>query len=178
MGTAQVIYALAALAIASILSFQFLISSRAANSQIHSNEILTQVSGVATDMIEWIGSTAFDNRTREDLYSDPPSSADSLTASGGFGGIANAEACDSLCMDIDDFHGLTFAEQYDGIDFDVEVTVRYVDPSNPDSVVVGPSFAKEVILGITNPNIYRGGNPDSLVTIEVGRVFTYFRTTI
>ena len=178
MGTSQVIYALAALVIAAILSFQFLLGSRTTNARVHSNEILTQVSGVATEVIEDIGSRAFDNRTREDLFETPPDSAGDLTDPGDFGWGGTPEACDTLCMDIDDFHGLTFQEEHDGIDFEVTVTVRYVDPDNPETVVGGKSFAKEVILEITNPNIFFENNPDSLLTIEVGRVFTYFKTTI
>ncbi|HUF09916.1 MAG TPA: hypothetical protein VMO47_11380 [Rhodothermales bacterium] len=177
MGTSQVIYALAALVIAGILSFQFLLGSRATNSRVYSNEILTQVSGVATEIIENIGSRAFDHFTREDLY-PPPDSAGQLTDPGDFGWGGSPEACDTLCMDIDDFHNVTFQKEHDGIDFEVTVTVRYVDPDNPETVVAGKSFAKEVLLGITNPNIYREGNPDSLITMEVGRVFTYFKTTI
>ncbi|HEY5564002.1 MAG TPA: hypothetical protein VIL33_00335 [Rhodothermia bacterium] len=180
MGTSQVIYALAALVIAAILSFQFLLGSRTANSRVHSNEILTQVSGVATEIIEDIGSRAFDNRTREDLFETSPDSAGELTDPADFGTLSpySMEECDSLCMDIDDYHGQIFQAEHDGIDFEVGITVRYVDPDNPETVSGGKTFAKEVILGITNPNIYREGNPDSLITIEVGRVFTYFKTTI
>jgi len=171
-----VIYALAALAMTGILSFQFLLDSAAIRTRVYSNEILTQVSGVANEIIEDIGTRAFDNRTREDLYADAPTSETELTASGNFGGVALAN-CDTSCKDIDDFHGLTFTRNRDGIDFDVSITVRYVDPDNPDVEAFTQTYAKEVILTITNPNIYRLNNPDSLVQIEIGRVFSYFRTS-
>lgn len=174
MGVTQVIYAFAAVAVAAILSFQFLVGSAASRNQVYKNEILTQVSGVAIDMIEDIGTRAFDERTREDLHDDAPASADELTAPANFGGVS-AAACDTACLDIDDFHGLSFTRENNGQIFDVEVEVRYVDPSNPDSVTTTKQFAKEVVLSISNQHIYRKNNPDSLVVIEVGRVFTYNR---
>ena len=179
MGVAQVIYALAALAMTGILSFQFLLGSAAIRTRVYSNEILTQVSGVANEIIEDIGTRAFDNRTREDLYNEAPTSASELTASGDFGGVvlANYANCDSSCLDIDDYHGLTFVRNRDGIDFVVAISVRYVDPDNPEVEAFTQTYAKEVILTITNPNIYRFNNPDSLIQIEIGRVFGYFRTS-
>lgn len=175
MGVQQLIYATAAVVIVAVLSFQFLLGSAATQSRAYKNEVLTQVSGVAAIVIEDMASRAFDNRTREDLFEEPPATANELTDPGEFGGVA-ADKCDSLCKDIDDFHGLTFHKVHGGLDYEVSVTVRYVDPDSPGQVSATKQFAKEVVLNITNPTIYHRGKPDSLISIEIGRVFTYFRT--
>ena len=176
MGISQLTYAFAAVAMAAVLSFQFFVGSSIARSQIYKNEILTQVSGVATEILEDIGASAFDNRTREDLFETPPAGAGALTPAASFGGVS-AEDCASLCLDIDDFHGLTFREEHGGFDFDVSIAVRYVNPDDPEQSSGTNTFAKEVILRITNSNIYHAGRPDSLMPIEIGRVFTYLQTS-
>lgn len=171
----QLIYAFSAVVIAALLSFQFFVGSRTTQLQVHRNEVLSQVGGLAAEIIEEIGRRAFDHRTRDDLFESPPASPAELTPRPHFGGIA-LEDCDSLCLDMDDFHGLELDRKFGGFDFDVSIAVRYVDPDRPHRVSRLNTYAKEVILTITNPNIHYANRPDSLHSIKIGRVFTYQQT--
>jgi len=171
----QLIYAFAAVAISAVLTIQFFAGSHATRLETHQSEILTQVGAVAGEMFEEIGRRAFDYRTRDDLFESPPTAPTDLTSSRGFGGIP-LELCEDQCLDIDDFHRLTFVREAGGFEFTVRVTVRYVDADNPERWLRGQSFAKEVVLTITNPNIHLPNEPDRLIPIEIGRVFTHQRT--
>lgn len=172
----QLIYAFAAVVISAILTMQFFAGSHATRLETHQSEILTQVGAVAGEMFEEIGRRAFDHRTRDDLFDTPPSAASDFTSSRNFGGIP-LELCSTQCLDIDDFHRLTFTRQAGGFEFKVRVIVRYVDADNPERWLRGQSFAKEVMLTITNPNIHYPNQPDRVIPIEVGRVFTYQKAT-
>lgn len=172
MGPAQVLYTIGALAMAAVLSYMMLFGVTTTAQRTYRNEILTQLTGVAVEILEDIGSHAFDNRTREDLYPEQATDSTEFTAAGAFGGVS-AATCDTSCMDIDDFHGLTLTRSREGVDFSVDIAVQYVDANNPTYAASSKSFAKEVTVVITNPNIYRFNNPDSLIQIEISRVFSY-----
>lgn len=170
MGPSQVIYSLLALTIVGILGFSVSRGLMSVGQRAYQNETLTQVSGVANEILEDIGSRAFDANT----ISSVPGSVSELTAVAGFGGGCDPEVS---CIDIDDFDGKTLYREREGLDFTVDVRVEYVDQDDPTLVSSTPTFAKQVTLSITTPYVYKENNPDSLITMQMSRVFTYNRTT-
>jgi hypothetical protein len=61
----------------------------------------------------------------------------------------------ALYNDVDDFHqadgsALADSADWDGgtLYFDVMITVRYVDPADPDAVATSPTLAKEVLVTV------------------------------
>ena len=173
MGPAQLIYAVSAVAMAGALSLSVSRGIFASKQLAFRNQMLTQVSGVANEILEDIGSTPFDDRTRPGNFPAPPNSAAELTQLSNFGGNCDPEA---TCDDIDDFHGKSFSREPGGIPFNVDVSVKYVSEDDPASVETAPTFAKEVTLTITTPYVYRG-TLDHPIKIVISRVFTYFKNT-
>ena len=173
MGPSQMIYSIAAVAMAGALSLSVSRGSVAGKKQVIRHQLVSQVSGVANEILEDIGSKPFDYRTSEANFPTPPNSAAELTQVSNFGGNCDPELD---CADIDDFHGKTLSRLPGGLPFDVAVTVSYVNEDDPNATASVPTFAKEVTLTITSPFIYHG-RPDNLIPITISRVFTYFKNT-
>ncbi len=167
------IYAVIAVLIAGMLNYFVLVGSKAVEGRQYQNEILTQVSGVAHEVLDQIGARPFDARTDTLLYPDPPSGPQELTAESYFGG-----ECDPYlnCLDIDDFHGKTMVIQR-GTSYSVTVDVKYVDELDPTMLAGTQTFAKLVTLTIENTYI-RDPVEDKPWAINISRVYTYLRTTI
>ena len=62
----------------------------------------------------------------------------------------------------------------DGLTYQIEVEVAYVDPLAPTVQTGSPTFAKEVRLTITTPDFVIGNNP---LEVELSQVYTYNRIT-
>ena len=181
MGTTQVIYAVLALAIIGFLTLFLGRSQQTVYHQMYQNEMLTQVSGVANELMEDIGAHPFDFYTEDGQGWDEenPPMLDGITADGG------PEWGNSCTMfvncDIDDFDNPdvgTFERVRNGIEFDITTEVGYVNEDDPTLDSGVRTWMKEVTLTISSPQIYKQNNPDSLIEVTMSRVFSYFKTQI
>lgn len=182
MGTSQIIYAVLALGVIGLLTLLMGRSQQTAFHQIHQNEMRTQLTGVSTEILEDIGSHPFDYYTEggqgwnED---EPPTSADAITADGG--AEWGNDCTIFVDCDLDDFDNPdvgTFVRDRNGVEFEVTTEVRYVDENDPTKASAGQTWMKEVTLTITSPDIYFQGHPDSLIEMQMSRVFSYFKTQV
>ena len=170
----QVFYSLIAILLVGLLSMTVQRSAHRMDSQIYVNEVVTQASGVATATLEVIGMRPFDSKTDTTKVSTFPAvtSQYQLTPEADFGGCVYF----NLCEDIDDYDGMVIKREYDGFEYTVTITVRYVDPLNPTIYTGSQTFAKEILVEITNPYIYVGssGNP---ITVPFRRIYSYQKAT-
>ena len=179
MGTPQLLYSIAALAIVMVFSLTFRGSMISSNQQVFLNEIGTQLTGVAYDVLEDIGrkDLAFDRNTNESLMTPPITypvitSRLQLTYEGSaeWGNCIQYEACE----DVDDFHGIRDTATVEGIIYVFDVSVQYVSETDPDSKSYTPTYAKEVTVEVWTPWFLAGN--DTLRT-TLSRIFTYERVT-
>ena len=70
--------------------------------------------------------------------------------------------------DVDDFHGFMKTWQEDGLDFQAQITVNYMDGSLPDPVldVSYATFMKRFAVAVTSPYLS--------YTVSVNHIFTYY----
>jgi hypothetical protein len=166
----QTLYALAVMALAMLLAINIYRGTNGTQQSMIVNEVATLLTGVGVDVLEHIGSYPYDSKvdTNKVATVPPINNVGELTQDGDFGlGCAVVANCE----DIDDFHGKTIYQLKNQIQYTVQVEVHYVDEDDPETQVVGPTFAKEVLLKISNPNLTLGnGNP---LVVEMRRVFTY-----
>ncbi|NNF04186.1 MAG: hypothetical protein HKN17_06945 [Rhodothermales bacterium] len=67
---------------------------------------------------------------------------------------------------------MTISTVSDEFPYTIEISVQYVNPSNPSQASTSKTVAKEVTVTITSPLITIGGNP---FEIKMSRVATYNR---
>jgi len=170
----QVFYSLIAILLVALLSMTVQRTAHRLNSQIYINEVVTQASGVGTATLEAIALRPFDSKTDTMKVATIPAvtSAAQLTPEAEFGGCIIFNTCE----DIDDFSGMTITREYDGFEFTVVITVRYVDALNPDVYTSSQTYAKEVLVEITNPYIYVGSSSNP-ITVPFRRIFSYQKVT-
>jgi hypothetical protein len=173
----QFIYALAALGMTMVLSLNLSNGSRRTAERMFVNEAVTQLSGVAYDVLEDIerSGIAFDQRTDESRYAKPiqfplVKRASDLTPEAQFGGCQDY----SVCKDVDDFHGMQLVRQTQDFQFVVDLSVRYVDEGNPTELAGTQTFAKRISATVTHPSIVINGNP---LRVTISRIVTYHRVT-
>lgn len=170
----QVFYALIAIFILGLLSLTVQRSMHQLDSRMYVNEVVTQASGIATSVIDVIGSRPFDAKTDTLKVTTIPAvlSSDELTSAAGFGGCATF----LLCEDIDDFDGLVISRELNGFVFTVTISVRYVIPTDPTQTSGSNTFAKEVLVEVSNPYLFVGSQSNP-ITVPFRRVFSYQKTT-
>ncbi|MGA7306768.1 MAG: hypothetical protein WBW88_17985 [Rhodothermales bacterium] len=173
----QFIYALAALGVTMVLSLTMSNGSRRAAQRIYINEAVTQLSGVAYDVLEDIerSGIAFDERTDESRFAKPiqfplVKSSSDLTPETEFGGCTEYTAC----KDIDDFDGMEITRTTQDYSYDIGLSVRYVNESVPSEVSTSQTFAKRIDATVKHPSITINGEP---LTVTVSRIVTYHRVT-
>lgn len=173
----QFIYALVALGLSMVLSLTMSNGSRRTAQRMYLNEAVTQLSGVAYDVLEDIErqGVAFDKRTDESRYSKPimyplVRSTSDLTPVEQFGGCTDFDAC----KDLDDFDGLQITRTTQDYNYVINFSVRYVNESTPTEEASSQTFAKRISATITHPTIVINGNP---LTVTISRIVTYHRVT-
>lgn len=175
----HMIYAVLAIMLVGLFSLNMHRSMHQSQNRMVVNEVVTELTGAGYDVLEFIGRLPFDENTDESKK-DPLeypviNGPNQLTPVGNFGGCAALALVPDDCDDIDDFHNVPDVTiDVDGLEYDVEVAVRYVDPLNPETASAGNSLAKEVALTITNTYLLVGGDP---LQVNVKRIFTYNRHT-
>lgn len=185
MGTTQVIYAVLALGVLAFLTLLMGRSQQTVYYEMYQNEFLTQFSGVATEILEDIGSHPFDYFT-EDGGGWNPDSPPQITGITPDGGAQWGRTCVmfSTC-DIDDFDNPavgTFQRERNGVLFDITTSVRYVDENDPTLAAPadngGRTWMKEVTLTVSSPMVHRRNESDAPIEMQMSRVFSYFKTQI
>lgn len=186
MSYQQLLYSVAALAIVMVFSLAFRGNMIASNQKVFLNEIGTQLTGVAYDVLDDIGrkDLAFDRNTNESLLTPPINyplinGCSENTSPGSINwGCSNCGGCTDAfydgCQDIDDFHGFSGADTVRGILYEFDISVQYVSETDPDDNAVGVTCHKEVTVDVVAP-WFPVGN-DTLRT-SLSRVFTYDRIT-
>ncbi|MEM8560381.1 MAG: hypothetical protein AAGG50_21370 [Bacteroidota bacterium] len=158
----QTIAAIFALGAAVLLAFNMQQASVKTQMDLVHEEVTSFASSVALDVLGHIGAQDFDSATRGATVTDPANLSSTPFSTGNR--YENAD-------DIDDFHRMqtyTFISDYDGMPFDVDVTVDYVDEADGTTVVAGPTFAKLVTVTVSN-DLLRERDVD----IVLSQVYTY-----
>ncbi len=153
----QTIMGLLGLMIAMLLSLNVQRASLTAKAQVIDNEMETIASGVALEVLDYVGSKPFDAATALAEVEDESE----LTALPFSTGMSYEEA-----DDIDDFHQIqtyTFPE-FD-FDFEIDITVEYVDENDPEVVATSQTFAKKVTVTINNEYLES--------PVQLSQIYTY-----
>lgn len=156
----QTLYALLALSILSLFSFNQRRALLQSYASMIDDEMEVMASGVALQVMEYIGSKDFDDATKNSNRID---SAALLSSEGSFGVstrcdvVAPIEETGSyqVCDDLDDFHKMKlervpFFMEQDTVFFDVTSLISYVDNSGKDTA--SRSFNKKVEVIVQSPD--------------------------
>lgn len=172
----QAFYGLIAMGIVALLGLTMQRSINGNQQRIVVNEVATDLSGVAIEVLEHVGSKAYDAKTDTNKVTTFPAVTTYYELTDPSDGLQWG-ACNNylLCDDVDDFDGMMMTWTKDGLVYDIAIDVEYVDPDNPD-VATGKSFAKSVEVAVTNPYM-KIGSSNTPLTINMYRVFTYQRST-
>lgn len=174
----QILYTLVAIALLAMIGLNLQRGAAHTAQQQTFNEVATQLTGVGIEVLEHIArDSVYFDRHAFDFRSVPPacgridSTQIALFADpAAFGGQTYTGS-----RFIEGFHGLKETIDRDGLEYEVGITVRYVDEVT-HVVSSTETFAKEVLLDITNPYLHLG-DPDNPVTVRMSRVFTYDKVT-
>ena len=153
----QTLMGLLGLMIAMLLSLNVQRASLSAKAQVIDNEMETIASGVALEVLDYVGSKPFDAATALGEVEDESE----LTTLPFSTGNAYEEA-----DDIDDFHQIeTYSLPEFDFDFDIDITIEYVDEDDPEVVATSQTFAKKVTVTINNEYLES--------PVQLSQVYTY-----
>lgn len=180
----QTLLALLALTLASFLSFnQQRLTLRAQQTMI-SNEIELAATGLASEVLEFIGARSFDENTTPEVIASRdgvvPAGPSAFSGDGSFG---YSGACDLLmpantpdCDDIDDLDGRDWTEvevalaHGRSLTFEIRTDVFYVDDPSSMERADAPTRHKRVVMDLRSPYV-TGDEQDG--ALRVTRVFSY-----
>ena len=145
------------LMIAMLLSLNVQRVSLSAKIQVIDNEMETIASGVALEVLDYVGSKPFDAATALGEVEDESE----LTTLPFSTGMSYEEA-----DDIDDFHQIeTHSLPEFEFDFDIDITIEYVDENDPEVIATSQTFAKKVTVTINNGYLKS--------PVQLSQVYTY-----
>lgn len=131
-------------------------------------EVSTQLTGVGTELLEQIGRSYYDRHTYVQRATKPycgrvqESQPNLFADTGSFSTTSRRW--------IEGYHGLDTTITRGAFPYRARVEVRYV----PDGGAVATgTFSKEVVVRVTNPDLYIGDDPTNAITVTMQRVFTY-----
>jgi hypothetical protein len=175
----QTLLALLALIIASVFSFNQERAVMQGRVAMVDAEMEVMASGVALQVMEYVGSKAFDDQTAD---GEKVTEAASLTSFGGFGVAGrcdvvapiNTEYPYQACDDLDDFHAMEtepvpFMLKSETLSFDVTVEVHYVHADG--SAASGQTFDKKVVVSVQQS----GAVSYLAAPVVLSRTFSYER---
>ncbi len=175
---AQVIYSILGLSIAMLFSMSLNRSIYSNTHRTYTNEVLSQMLGIGEDVLEDVGrrSLAFDEAVDEARYVGPIQYplvhvAWELTPQSSFGGCLVYAAC----LDLDDFHGMVLTRSVEGLEYEAEISVIYVDELDPMIETGSQTFSKKVTVTVSSSAIVIGDKP---LSVHYSRVFSYERSTV
>lgn len=175
----QTIFALLALMIATSLSFNQDRAMMQVRGDMIDSEMEVMASGVALQVMEYIGRKAFDDQT---AGGSKVTSLGALTGVGGFGVDGQCDVVAPVettypyrdCDDLDDFHQMEmervpFILESDTVFFEVTTKVHYVNVDGNETT--SPTFDKKVVVYVqhTGPKKYFKSS------VVLSRTFSYER---
>jgi hypothetical protein len=173
----QLIYSVLGLFVAVLFSTSLNSAVRVNQNRNFTNEVLSQMLGIGEDILSDVGRRGlpFDEKVDEERYEGQVQYplvhvAWELTPSGSFGGCDAPENC----LDLDDFHGMKLDRIVEGLEYDIEIAVVYVNEADPEIESAVQTFAKKVTVTISSEAIYVRDEP---LTISYARVFAYEQAT-
>lgn len=169
----QTLLSLGALAFIMIASYNLQRSNAATEKRIYENEVTVRLTGVGSEVLEYVGSRFFDAvmDPGHGRYDDDVTAENELSPVALFG--PSETSCDyETCTAIEQFHGLAITRDRSGLEFDAVISIRYVDEADPEATVTTQTYAKEVAVTITSSNI-KTGESDNFLTGTMTRIFTY-----
>jgi hypothetical protein len=128
---------------------------------VYENESFIYGEGLSQGLIEEIQTRAFDENTLSGTVDSP----EGLSSVNGLGHDGGEDAMNKF-DDIDDFDNFTFTDSLSGHgNFDVNISVYYINTYLPDVQSSLPTFSKRVDIAMNNP--YMQG------TVRVSKIFSY-----
>jgi hypothetical protein len=128
---------------------------------VYENESFIYGESLSQGLIEEIQTRAFDENT----ISATVDSVEGLSSVNGLGYDSGEDAMNKF-DDIDDFNNFTFTDSLSGHgNFDVNISVYYINNYLPDVQSSLPTFSKRVDISMDNP--YLQG------TVKVSKIFSY-----
>jgi hypothetical protein len=172
----QVFYGILAMMVLGILSLTMNRSIYGTETQMVVNEYSTQMTGIAGEVLDQVGSLPYDAITLSGIIVKTTSALSDPILGAPACSINKDTAVDQYfkgCLAMNDLHGKNGTRMVGGLPFDVEVRMWYVDNAG-NKLTSGTSFKKEVRVLVKTGDLRVGANNDSL-KIEVFRTFSYPR---
>jgi hypothetical protein len=180
----QTLYSFAAILIASLLMLTM-------NRTVHSNsyrmiltEVSAQVTPVAMDLLDFIGSLRFDPSLETDLVKTSPNRfADPITGSALC--LSDPTTLRNCYDTMNELHGKRYTRVVKrdpanpdeiGITYHIDISFVYVDPDDFSRVSEVPTFHKRAELKITSPELLKSGSGQPMEII-IERHYSYPRVT-
>lgn len=173
----QTILALLALMIAALFSYNQDRSLIRLREAMIDTEMEVMASGVALQVMEYIGRKAFDDETTD---GERVTTVAALTGAAGFGVSGKCDVVAPIqtvtpyseCDDIDDFHQMAsiqvpFILKADTMYFSVSADVKYVDANGNESMT--PTFDKQVVVYVR----HNGDKQYLKSPVMLSRTFSY-----
>lgn len=164
----QLIYAISALGIVAVFAFMMQRSSLDNEQAMYTNEVRAQLMSIARDVADDLNrrDLPFDEATNEEVGPQPKTypmvhSPSELTDEINFG------LC-STCtepLDLDDFDGMPISGVREGLPYNGEIHIHYVDENDPTQAPTdygGKSWAKEVSVTVKTPALMIGSDSASV----------------
>ncbi len=155
----QTLLALVALMIAMQLSLLQQRSVLNARLDMVDSEFETIATGAGLDILDYVGTHPFDQATISKTVTDPSEFAELPFPTGG----EYEEA-----VDIDDFNQIAsyvYNTDFPNVPYNIMMEVRYVEEDDFSQVATEQTFAKEVIVTLTNEHLEQ--------PVTLSRVYTY-----
>lgn len=175
----QTILALLALMIATLFSYNQERSMLHMRETMIDTEMEVMASGVALQVMEYIGRKAFDDQTTD---GERVATAAELTSASGFGVSGKCDVVAPIqtvspysdCDDLDDYDHMAlervpFVLKTDTVYFDVTAEVKYVESDGSESF--SPTFDKQVTVYVRND----GDKQYMQAPVMLSRTFSYER---
>ena len=178
----QTLLALASLVMVMAFALNMYRSTANVQQRLAVGEVATQLVGVGTEVLDYLGTRGFDaNAQATESNPLPISSPNELTPAADFGtnrcNLTFADGGyteDGPCTYLENFHGTTLPISWGGFTFTVSIRIRYVNPLVPNDSSAVQTYAKEARVTVENPNLRIGDAP---ARIPLTRVFTYQKNT-
>jgi hypothetical protein len=164
----QTLYALTAIFLVAILSMTMNRTIHGSETRMVLHEVSAQVTPIAADLFDLIGSLPYDAATQSGVMVRQLSRLSPV--------IAPSTFCDAVlspgsCLVMNDLHGQKVTRDVKGLTYEIAIALEYVDPQPPANT----SYKKKATVTITNPHITRAnGTPLEMVFT---RMFVYPRVT-
>lgn len=170
----QTLYGILAMSMLALLTLTLNNSIHSNDQEMMMNEISSHVTGMADELFDEISGLSYDSATLSDqnlVTRDVLSDEETF-------GTENCEPENNFsgCWVMNDLHGATMEHTVGGITYHMEISLRYVDESDPTQDSSTPTFSKMAEIRISSPDLYIGSSSNPL-TVVLDRLYNYPRVT-